>query len=265
MPILIWFFRIALIPFGLACVFVSLDTLYVWGLSGRRPRRGGVVRHTPTSRLPAPLPPHPTPPIARPYAPGRSLAHEPGVRPRPDAWFWWEWKIRRPAFYLLLLGLALIFTGVLFCLPGYGNIPLVSERLEGIAVLLVGLTLLRGTLKIEWPIWGKITLIKRPWGGRARPSLPWMAVGLALCLVGLYGLVCRYADPGTCLGGNRMLGWTLAFALLELISAAVGVMAVEDIAQALQERSHLSPWALWLLGFGLIGMVLVLIGRTLVL
>ena len=260
---LIWFFRMVSFPLGLACIFVSLDMLYVWGLDGRRPRRRRYPR--------PPRPPRQGGPVgyrtgARP--PGRYTERPiaPDTRPHPNAWVWWEWKVRRPAFYLLMLGLALVVVGVLTWLPGYGNIPWISDHLEGLAVLILGLILLRGTLKISSPlVWKKITLIKRPLSGKSRPSVPWMGLGLLLTMVGLYGIVCGFASPAACGGNNPSLMWSVVFTVGELVFGAVGVMGVEDIFQALQERSSLSPWSLRFFGIGAIGVVVILIGRTLVL
>jgi len=95
MPGLIWFFRVISFPLGLACIFVSLDMLYVWGFDRGPPRR---------SRRPGPSSSrYPGSKVyrARPRVPGKYRGSSyrgrmQGTRPHADAWVWWEWQIRRP-------------------------------------------------------------------------------------------------------------------------------------------------------------------------
>ena len=258
---LTWFFRIISLLLGIPCIFVSLDLLYVWGVEDHPRRSRGYS-----------LPPRPSRPgstVSRP--PGahppikvfKPLVGQRGIRPSPDTWVWWEWPIRRPAFFLLLLGLALVAVGVLLWLPGYGNIPWVSDRIEGIAVAILGFTLLRGTFKISSPvIWKKVTLIKRPLSGKARPSLLWMGIGLVLVLVGLYGMACDFVDPAICLSGKSKAVWDLILNVAVFLSGVAATVGLEDIFQAMQGRERLQPKAVQLAGIGGVVLVAVLIGRV---
>jgi len=258
--VMIWFFRIISFPLGLACIFVSLDMLYVWGFDSAPPKR---------IRRPVPPPPR----RGGAYRPGSQMsgrrsrsshwARKRGIRPYPDAWVWWEWEIRHPAFYLLLLGIALIVVGVLMWWPDFGNIPWVSDHIEGIALLTMGLTLLRGTLKISSPlIWKRVTIIKRPLSGNARPSPVWMGIGLILCIVGLYGMACDFASPMACIGGDLTVIGKFIFAIGEFVLGGIGAVGLEDMIQSWQEGNPPTPRSLLLFGIGLVCFIAALIGQA---
>lgn len=256
---IVWVFRILAIPFGVVCMLVALDVLHIWGFEGRR--RSG-------SRRGAPLPPAARPGVSLPGSPrsGRYSGPRPrpeqtGARPHPDAWIWWQGRIRHPAFLLLLLGAALIGIGVLLYLPGYGYIPWLSEHIVPFAVLLFGLVLLRGTLKISSPLlWRRITIIKWPWGGRARPSFFWMACGLALCVVSLYGIVRELSVSAAALGGGlgRELGPVLA--MLAILAGCVLNIGLEGILQAWLEKEPVPLPSFLTLGIGFLGVIIAVVG-----
>lgn len=234
---LVWFLRIVLFPLGIACFFVALDMLHVWGIDTR-----------PRERLLKPSVKAYRRPLTAPYA-----LRSGSPRPHPNAWVWWEWRIRRPAFYLLLLGMAMVAIGILLWLPGFGNLPRISERLPGIGLFVLGLTLLRGTLKISSPlIWKRVTLIKRPLSGRARPSLAWMGLGFVFSVAGLYGVFCDFAPLRDCLS----IQWTGTVASIgELIFGGLAATGFEDLIQAIQESDSPKPRAFILLGIGLAGFI----------
>lgn len=262
---LVWFFRLVSFPLGLACLFVSLDMLYVWGLDGRTSRRRApkpTAGRRPPGSVPGRIPQQGhSRPSRIPYR-GR----EQGVRPHPDTWIWWEWRVRRPAFYLLFLSLALFTIGVLMCLPGFGRLGWVSERIEGLAVLVLGLILLRGTIKItSLNPWKKITIIKRPLSGKARPSWIWMGLGLALCVVGLYGLACDFASPANCIGGKLDAFMNLGLTVTEFILAGISAMGLEETVQSWQEHTSPEPRSVLLFGVGLVLFIAVLMARAMVL
>lgn len=249
MLLLIWFFRIIALPLGLACVFVALDMLHMWGL-GRGQSKSGTI----------------PPGYHAPMGSSRAgyVGGKPGGRPGGRAWIWWQWEIRHPAWYLLALGLALVAVWVLLLWwPGYGPWPWAGERIGGIALLVLGLILLRGTVKITSPIlWRKITLIKRPFDGKAHPSLPWMAVGLALCLAGVYGLFCRFLSPSACFGGATNVG-SLILKVAEFLFCGIGAMGLESVIQALQDHDPIPPVSWAIFGVGVVGFVAVLIAQML--
>lgn len=256
---IVWAFRILAIPFGAVCMLVALDVLHVWGFEGRR-RRG--------SRRGAPLPPaaRPGASLAGSLRSGRYSGPLPrpgqtGARPYPDAWIWWQGRIRHPAFLLLLLGAVLIGIGVLLCLPGYGHIPWLSEHIVPVAVLVFGLVLLRGTLKISSPLlWRRITIIKWPWGGRARPSFFWMACGLVLCVVSLYGVVRDLSVSAASLGGGlaRELGPVLE--IVAILAGCVFSIGLEGILQARQEKEPVPLPSFLTLGIGFLGVIIAVVG-----
>lgn len=162
--------------------------------------------------------------------------------------------------------MALFAVGVLIWLPGFGNLAWFSDRIEGVAVLVLGLILLRGTFKITSPIvWKKITIIKRPLSGKARPSLAWMGLGLVCCVVGLYGLACDFASPANCIGGNLDAAWNLVFTIFEFILGGISAMGLEEAIQSWQEGKSPQPRSVLLFGIGLVLFIAALIGRTILL
>jgi len=244
---LIWFFRISALPLGLACVFVALDMLHVWGVGRGRSKTGTVQPgyHAPSAGLRAG------------YVGGK-----PGGRPGGRAWIWWQWEIRHPAWYLLALGWTLIGVWVLVVWPGYGPWPWISDRIGGIALLVLGLILLRGTVKITSPLlWEKITLIKRPFDGKAHPSVAWMGVGLLLCLAGIYGLACRFMAPAVCFAGTTNI-WGLILKVAEFLFCGIGAMGLESVVQALQDRERIPPLSWAIFGAGVLGFIAVLIVQS---
>jgi hypothetical protein len=247
MLILIWFFRLVALPFGLACAFVALDMLHMWGLGSSRPRRTfprGSRTSTATTRVG--------------YVGGKL-----GGRPHDRAWVWWKWEIRHPAWYLLALGIALIGVWVLVVWPGYGPWPWVSDRVAGIALLVLGLILLRGTLKITSPLlWQKITIIKRPFDGKAHPSVPWMAVGLVLCLASVYGLACKFTSPAVCFSGATNI-WGVVLKVAEFLFCGIGAIGLEGVIQALQDREPIPALSWLVFGVGVVGFIAVLIVQAL--
>ena len=249
MQIFIWLFRLILIPFGLSCIFVSLDMLYIWGVEAKKSHRSYI--------------PKPTDRRVGSYR-SKFLTHrKKGFRPSPDTWIWWDGRMRRPAFYLLFLGVAMTFVSVLTMLPGYGNYPWISDRFPGVALVLFGLTLLRGTLKISSPIlWKKITIIKRPLSGKARPSLFWMGTGLVIIIIGLYGLVCNFTLFDQCVGENSDAVWMIFFTIGEFIMGGMAAIGLEEMLQSWQEGEALEPRALVLFGLGLVLFVAILFGRV---
>jgi hypothetical protein len=254
MMIVVWIFRFLAIPFGVTCLLVALDVLHVWGVE----RRGH--KYAPTPPPPAP---HFTP-GHHPAHPSYLHASQSGVRPHPNAWVWWHSHVLRPAFLLVLLALALMFLGVLLWLPRYGSVPFVSERAPYLTLLVFGLILLRGTFKISSPvIWRKMTFIKWPWGGRARPSVPWILVGLVLCVFSLYQIMhslttaLPFIDPGA---GEQIK------TILEIAAVLTGGLAcigVEGIVQSFQENQPAAPQSFLNLGVGLLGLLVSIVGGKL--
>jgi hypothetical protein len=231
MDILIWFLRFFSILLGLACMFVSIDMLYIWGLEGpvHRAQSGPRQVSGHMNHLSAPHQHN----LMRDPVGGR----KPGMRPSHNTWIWLEWQLRRPAFYLFLLGISLTIAGIFLWLPAYGNILWLSEHIEGINVLIIGLIFLRGTVKISSPLlWKKITIIKRPLSGRARPSLFWMAVGFGITLTGLYGITCDFTSPGACIGGHVSATFDLAFTFLEFILGGIAAVGLEDMLESYKEN-----------------------------
>lgn len=240
MPVFTWLLGIIAIIFGLACSCVALGMLFVWGVEGRRYKGTKPPKSSPL------------PPIGNPW-----------MHSRANAWVRWEWKIQHPAFYLLLLGVALSASGILLFLPNHGNLPWISQHIEGVALFVFGLILLRGTLKISSPLLlQKITLIKRPFDGKARPSLPWMILGLILAGVGLYGMACGFAPTGSCINSDLAKAKGIALQSAEYLLGAIMAMGLEGIVQAKQERTEIQPISLFLLGVGLLGLIAALIGKA---
>lgn len=252
MDILIWFLRLFTIPFGAVCMFVSLDMLYIWGIEGPAKRKQD--QHRPLGNMPGSQ---------------NNLSflrkRQNATRPHPNTWVWWEWQIRRPAFYLLLLGFTLIFSGVLLWLPSYGSILWVSERIVGITVLLLGLILLRGTVKITSPLlWRKITIIKRPLSGRAHPSLIWMGIGFVVTLTGLYGMACNFTSISNCMNDKMGVVFDLLFTTIEFVVGGMAAVGLEDVVQSFQEGSNPEPRSVALLGMGLVLFITALVLKAVV-
>lgn len=253
MSILIWCLRLFSIPFGVICVFVSLDLLYIWGIEGST-RRKKDNKHRPLGNMPG-------------HQNNLNFLsrNRRATRPHPDTWIWWEWPIRRPAFYLLLLGLALVFAGVLLWLPSYGNILWISERTVGIIVLLLGLILLRGTVKITSPLlWKKITIIKRPLSGNAYPSFAWMGVGFFVTLAGLYSMACNFTPISECTSGKMGAVFDLLFTFAEFFLGGIASVGLEDIVQSYQEGSKPETHSVSLLGTGLVLFITALILKAVI-
>ncbi len=147
------------------------------------------------------------------------------------------------------------------CLSGYVYVPWLSEHIVPLLALVFGVILLRGTLKITSPLlWRRVTIIKWPWGGRARPSFFWMACGLVLCVVSLYGIVRELSASAAALGGG--LGQELG-PVLEMVAILAGCVfgvGVEGILQALQEKEPVPLPSFLTLGIGLLGLIIAVVG-----
>lgn len=233
---IIWFLRILGIPIGVVCVLVALDLLKVWGVKGGK--RSVRRRRSSYGQNP------------RRYG-GR--ASRGSYRPAPDTWIWWDGQVRAPAVYLLVLGLLLVACSVIAWMPGLPSLPLIDRNVPAIGLLLIGLILLRGTIKISSPrVWKSITFIKRPLSGRAHPSPYWMVLGLGFCLLAIYGFLCGFQSLAICINSQYTTMVMLIFTLLEFVFAGIGAMGLEDIIQSWQEGNPVAPRSVTLLGVGVL-------------